>query len=380
MASVLDNIVGGALSSAESAVESSAILAIKNLLLTRQGATGSFDPVWKMTDASVVDPNTGSMGNPAQTVAGDPGGANAPKLKFNYTVEFSFNQAITTLLQASNASTGADPRLGSQYMDKMAFQVKTASRPSPSVVFQDVNFYNYRTKVAVKVDYGMCTITFYDDVQNWAHDIYRLYLQTISPIANVQSTIWGSNFDGVGVNPQNGDPSVSSLGALPVGEENGLISSITVVHQLPLNYDPAITGVTATAKSQPGLLSSLLTTLNPFQVPNVNTSVGGIDFDSSLIQANTVQYVYMNPKIINFNLDDLDMTQSDVSTVSLTFTYDTVYISTIPIAFDLANAANAGILSPTGAGTASSLLSSLGTQAISGAVTGAATSAIASVL
>ena len=385
MASVIQNIVSDTVSSVESAVESTAILALKNLLLTRQGARGVFDPVWKMTQAAVIDPNTGNMGNPAQTVAGDPGGANIPKLKFNYTVQFNFNATITALLQKSNGGRSSDPRMGSIYMDKMEFQVKTASRPNPTVVYQDANFYNYRTKVATKVDYGTCTITFYDDVQNWAHDIYRLYLQSISPIANVQSPVYAPDFDGTAVSGStlDGSPNVSSLGPLTNGQESGLINSIIVVHQLPLEYLQAVdvsadylSGVTITG-SRSSLSTQIINQLNPFQVPPAVKPNQFSPVVAADIQANTVQYVYMNPKIINFNLDDLDMTQSDVSTVSLTFTYDTVYITNAPIAFDLANSASANTVTPISAG--SGILSQLGNAALGGAVTGAASGVVGSI-
>lgn len=353
MASIIGNVENNVLSSIGSFAESQAALALKQLLVTRQGATGVFDPVWKMITSTVVDPNTGSMGNPAKSVAGDPGGSNPPKSKFLYTVAIEYNAAIKALLSASNGGASNDPRTGSIYMDKMVFGVKTASRPNPSVTYQDVNMYNYRTKVATKVDYGTATITFYDDVNNTAHDIYRLYLQTISPISNVANAIYAPNFAGTAVNPQTGDPNVSSLGALPNGQEAGLINTVTVVHQMPLDYSQASVSATGTLLTPPAgssLSTQLINLLNPFQMPAAPSAGNTVPVLAAAIQANTVQYTYMNPKIINFTLDDLDMTQSDVTTVSLTFTYDTVYIANVPIAFDLANSADASIVHPSSAG------------------------------
>jgi hypothetical protein len=45
-----------------------------------------------------------------------------------------------------------------------------------------------------------------------------------------------------------------------------------------------------------------------------------------IAKGKTVKYVYLNPKVININLDDLDMTQSDSTTVELVFVYDSVNI------------------------------------------------------
>lgn len=49
-------------------------------------------------------------------------------------------------------------------------------------------------------------------------------------------------------------------------------------------------------------------------------------------QGVATEYKYLNPKITNVMLDELDMTTSEVATVNMTFNYDSVYITqpTIP--------------------------------------------------
>lgn len=42
------------------------------------------------------------------------------------------------------------------------------------------------------------------------------------------------------------------------------------------------------------------------------------------------KYIFHNPKITNFLLDELDMTQSEVTSVSMAFIYDTFYIAESP--------------------------------------------------
>jgi len=40
-----------------------------------------------------------------------------------------------------------------------------------------------------------------------------------------------------------------------------------------------------------------------------------------------VDYHFLNPKVINMTLDELDMTQSDVNTMMMNFVYDSVFIN-----------------------------------------------------
>lgn len=296
---------------------------IRRLLFTREGASGHFDPVWKLASYHIPDANTGEMGSIDKTVADDFAGAGAPKYKFMYTVSFEYRDDMLNLLSGNptgsvNQSTGGTSTnlegieevvttasrirgaVGSDYLGEVSFALKTASRPSPIVTFQDVNFYNFRTKVGTKVDYGNMTLTFYDDIRNTAHKIYELYLKTISPIANISNTTDSNRFSKLGVSPEDGDPNVSSIGPLSDEGKNGLIRAITITHHLPLNYQQDRTN-------------------NPIYT------------EGSKITSEVVQYIFMNPKIQNFMLDDLDMTANDVSTVALTFTYDSVYISNAPL-------------------------------------------------
>ena len=187
--------------------------------------------------------------------ADDFGGSDAPKQKFTYTVEFRFRSGLGIK--------------GSDVMEQMDFGVKTTTRPSPIVNYVDVNYYNFRTKVATRVDYGAITMTFYDDIKNKAHDIFEHYIKTISPIANLNRE-QASLLDTLGQSP-NGSASVGPLNT----NRHGIIQSIRITHH---------TGDTK------------------------------------------VHYDYLNPKITTMTLDDLDMTTSEASTITFNFNYDSVNI------------------------------------------------------
>jgi hypothetical protein len=256
-----------------------------------------------------VLPN-GVDGDASGFVQDDLATAKRPKLKFNYTVSFNFrNDAAAPYLKSNG-----DVRMSTP----MTFAVKQASRPNPTVVYQDVNFYNYRSKVATKVDYGTMNVTMFDDVANHAHDIFETYIKSISPIANVSknmatrerlesdgalNTGFGQT-DGSGANVRGG---TGSLGPLLGGQESGIISDITIRHWFFSQMVKRLDGDTVASQ-------------------DLGSDAGGASaYDTANIQY--VEYQYINPKMVNMTLDELDMSQSDASTLMMTFVYDSVYIS-----------------------------------------------------
>jgi hypothetical protein len=192
------------------------------------------------------------------------------KLKFLFTVQFFPRSGLTL------------PYSGDESMDKMTFALKKASRPNPSVTYQDINYYGYRTKVAIKLDYGTVTVGFYDDVVNRAHNVVSQYINFISPI----STISKDNADslsGMNADPTGGS-NATTIGSFKPGAEKGPFSAMRITHYM-------------------------------------------VDDKSKGTAAKHVYYDYLNPKIINVNLDELDMSASEASMVEVTFVYDSVNIS-----------------------------------------------------
>ena len=325
---LLDKAGENNLISARGFLGSQAASIIRRLLFTSPGVTGEFDPVWKLTQFQASDTN-GNYGSVDKTVIDDFGGSGAPKYKFMWTVSIGYRQTLRDLLsgnpptptpaeddqEVDNTQTietvtvvakRLTPASGSENLREVSFALKSATRPNPIINFQDVNFYNYRTKIATKVEYGTVTLTFYDDIRNTAHDIYEAYLKTISPIARVDgSPAWVDYFDKIAANPENNPPNNSSLGALPEDEELGLIRTITITHHLPVDYSSVQTQPNATGLAKGTILNSPV-----------------------------VRYIFINPKVQSFVLDDLDMTVNDTTTVSLTFVYDSVYIEKDSIEYD----------------------------------------------
>lgn len=196
-------------------------------------------------------------------------GRDIPKYKFLYTVSFEFGEHLAQSMRTHGG--GWTNNLASN-----SFPCKNVTRPNVNVSYVDVNSYNYRYKVATKVDYGTVTITAYDDNKNTVHRMVTSYLDAISPIMGKES---GSSYY-----MKDSMQDWASLGPLPHEEVDGIIRTMRVYHHVNAN-------------------NSDLTTDRKW-----------------------VAYDYINPKLQLISMDELDMSVSDVSTISLTFVYDSVYI------------------------------------------------------
>jgi hypothetical protein len=200
------------------------------------------------------------IGGADKHIADDFAGLQSPKLKFNFTMSITY--------AGMSAETGEDDPY------EISFGIKQITRPAPNVMYEDVNFYNFMTKVATKVDFGVVTVTLYDDRDNKAHSIFKNYMEAISPITK-------KTRDAAPLLDKNGQIDSGSLGALPSeGARNGVISNLRVNHIIDWN-------------------------------------------------GKTVIYDFLNPKVQNVTLDELDMTQSDVSTITFTFIYDSYHVETV---------------------------------------------------
>ena len=73
----------------------------------------------------------------------------------------------------------------SQLSVQLAFLVKTSGRPSVTYEYEDLNYYNYRTKGIRKATFNPVTMNFIDDQLNSAAAFYAFYTSAMSPIINM---------------------------------------------------------------------------------------------------------------------------------------------------------------------------------------------------
>lgn len=209
-----------------------------------------FQSFWKLSSTESMTKDT----------ADDFGYHDAPKQRFTFTVEFKFRTGLGVQ--------------GSDDMFTMDFAVKQATRPTSTISYQDVNFYNFRTRVATKRELGTSSVTFYDDNNNKAHDMFESYLKTVSPVENLDR----GQADLLDTQGQGGS---AGIGPLTVNR-HGILHSIRLTHHYNKSY-----------------------------------RVGDVA---------KIHYDYLNPKITTMVLDELDMTQSEAPTVTFNFIYDGVNI------------------------------------------------------
>lgn len=201
----------------------------------------------------------------------------APKQKFLFVLDIKFRE----------------PYQGWQNIGKdMAFVVKQSTRPTVEFEYDEINMYNFRTRVPKRTIYPPMTLTFYDDNQNNANLFYTAYMRAMSPIANKKgglvqqyqddsmnwNSVKGTTF---GDNVAQGTTTIyegsASLGALDGGVEN-ILEEVRLFHIFEYG-----------------------------RLMNV--------------------YTFYHPKILRMNLDDLTMMESGAgSEMSFEFAYDSLYL------------------------------------------------------
>lgn len=180
----------------------------------------------------------------------------APKSKFLYIVEFIFYSEY-------------DKDIPSNFVSL----TKKFDRPEISIEYEEVNYYNFRTNVPKRTNYGPVSVELHDDVQNESMNFIVSYLRRISPLFNQQYT---TSLEQNGMNPEN---SAASYGLYTQYDNTNLIQTINVYHL----YN----------------------------------------------HSNTMdKHTFNNPKIDKISMTELNMAESDGSSITLSFIYDNYFLNT----------------------------------------------------
>ena len=192
----------------------------------------------------------------------------APKHKFMFVVEFVFSTPY-------------------QYMntEDFAFVIKRTTRPNITFEYEDINYYNFRTKVLKKSEYQNMQMTFYDDMIDNTLRFYNNYLRVISPISTDETV-----GDGKG----------------EFYEEAGMT----------FNINEAVNSAS----------SRQVSTIDN---PNVKTIIDHIKLYHIIEAGQFVDtYIFDNPRLAEMNLDELDMTDGSAGTeVTIGFNFDGLSIT-----------------------------------------------------
>lgn len=201
-------------------------------------------------------------------------GLGAPKSKFLFTVEFGIG---------SNAMGDLRDIKGARELETIVLDLKTASRPDISINYEDVNYYGVRTKVATKTNFGQLRLTFYEDAFNNINTVLWRYMNAVSPLTKLTSDRLRTGQVGEDAAAAGGTKkTLTTIGPLPNGWQDGLIEYIRVHHHY----------------------------------------IGGRHHSGGV-----TTYTYYNPKLENLQYDELDMSTSEIATVTATFTADAITFS-----------------------------------------------------
>ncbi len=211
-----------------------------------------------------------------------------PKLKFLFKVEFVFNEAVLNSFPGELARQLRENRF--------TFLIKSVDRPKVDFEYEDdVNMYNFRTKVLKKIRHRELTLTFMDDVGNNVFDFFRTLMMIYSPITRESAK-------------RDGD-----VNAKPNGRRFQLGSGMTFSNLSDFQQDDvAHRGVINT---DAGNAIELIRVKQIFVDP---TTTHG-DSESAV---KAVFYDFINPRLVSFDLDDLSHELSDANLLTMQFDYD----------------------------------------------------------
>lgn len=205
-----------------------------------------------------------------------------PKLKFLFKVSFKFSPKM---LQAASAM-GYDM---SRIEQNSSFMIRHVDRPKFDYDYEEVNLYNFRTKVLKSIRHREVGFTLYDDVGNNVLSFVNLYRKLQSPIARMQQTPTAAHDDfGFEFDTSLARTDTSMRGALP-GDAINILDSMTI-HQI-------------------------------FVERGAQNNVA-----SSWVK--TVDFVFMNPRFTNIDIDDMDHENgANFNLVTVTSDFDTMFMS-----------------------------------------------------
>lgn len=218
----------------------------------------------------------------AATLAG--GSPFRPKLKFLFQVQFNFTQAAIDY----------HPEIRAKLQDNaFTFMIKTVDRPKVELEYEeDINMYNFRTKVLKRIRHRDLQMVFIDDNGNRIFEFFRILMEIHSPI-----TRGGRLRDGRLADKP--DTSVLSESSGMSFIRDLLKKSGNSAHRAVVN-------------SAFGNVIDSIRIKQIFMDPT--TGLGDA--------ARMVTFDFMNPRVISFDFDELSHEANDVSQLTMVFDYD----------------------------------------------------------
>jgi len=208
------------------------------------------------------------------------------KYKFLFLVQFIFNDGYTALGNAN-----------------FAFVVKNSTLPKMTIEQEDVNYYNFRTKVITRTQFDEMKMAFHDDGFNNATRFWAAYQRATAPVSNFES--WAE---------------------LSLAEEQGLDFD-RVNTQVNEQLGDVVVPVTVSSASLGALQGTARTIIQEIRLYHL--------FDWGRFMN---VYKFFNPRITLLEMDNVDMAVSEINEMNITFNFDSVFVDTdVPIADEFYN-------------------------------------------
>ena len=186
--------------------------------------------------------------------------AYAPKHRFIFKVKFIFKDPYS--------------RINSEFM----YVVKEIDKPKVTFEYEDVNMYNFKTKVLKAIRHESLNMQFHDDIQNKVLDFFNAYRLAYSPVSSLLP-LQAPMMENAGMDfyaPGSGGVSSASMGILEGGKIN-VLSHIEIAQ------------IYAHGTRQ-----------------NI--------------------FIFTNPRIEQFDFDNLSHDATDGNALTVSFNYDALYI------------------------------------------------------
>ncbi len=247
---------------------------------TDQGAPGTISAE---AAARNIKPAGYSPTKYAANISSGAGGLN-PKSKFLFRVKFSFVPEIGRLLSGVNAA-----RLRA-LNERLTYVVKQIDLPKIQADYEDVNLYNFRTKILTNTSFREVNLSFYDDVGNNSLSFINTYFQLLAPITRNRYPLRARLEDyGFSFTQTLSEVNTSLRGHLP--DNNSQILSEMIIEQFYFTFDQKVP--------------------KPIDAYKVN------------------QFAFTNPRITTLDISDQDYENgSAANIVSVIMNFDSINITT----------------------------------------------------
>lgn len=195
----------------------------------------------------------------------------APKHRFMFKVDFKFDPRYVSKL------------MGGREKSAFTFLVKMVDRPKVEFIYEDVNYYNFRTKVLKEIRHDALSMSFIDDIGNNTTDFFNAYRKAYSPISR--------NEFPTGLDPR-------------TAQESGMNFSFPLLEN---QQD------TATRGALYGDAYNVLQSIIVRQIFAHGTRM--------------CEYTFHNPRIMRFDFDEVNHETGEGNGLTVQFDYDALYVS-----------------------------------------------------